>query len=245
MTPTILDDAPQELPEVQAGRLPARYGYTMQAVFLEYARPLLTPNVTVLDVGAGRSPTIACEHRPPGCHYVGLDISSEELRSAGRGAYQAVIAQDITRPISADGPFDLVLSWQVLEHVKPIDRALDNLRDVVGPGGTLLAQLSGSFAVFALLARVIPHRARVMAMARFLGSAEEEKFPTRYDRCYAGALERMLESWSSVKLVPFYRGAAYFGMSRPVQRAYLRYESLIAGRGVRNLATHYLVIARR
>jgi hypothetical protein len=55
----------------------------------------------------------------------------------------------------------------------------------------------------------------------------------------------MLASWSSVTLHPFYRGAVYFGTWRPLQRTYLGYESLIARLDVRNLATHYFVIASR
>ena len=230
---------------MQAGLLPERYGFAMQTVFLDRVRPLLKPGVTILDVGSGRSPTIAPENRPPGCRYTGLDISVEELEAAAPGAYDHAIACDITQPIPTDETFDLVLSWQVLEHVKPLDEALHNLRAVLRPGGIMLAQLSASFSAFALLARVVPHRARVWAMARFLGHAEEEKFPTHYDRCHARALERLLESWSSVTLHPFYRGAVYFGMWRPLQRAYLAYETFIERRDVRNLATHYLVIATR
>jgi SAM-dependent methyltransferase len=245
VSPTILDEPAQELAAVQAGLLPPRYGFAMQDVFLEHLRSLLKPDVAILDVGAGRSPTIAPEHRPAGCRYVGLDISEHELRSAASGAYDHAIAHDITRPLSTGESFDLVLSWQVLEHVKPLDRALDNLREVLRPGGIMLTQLSGSFSGFALLARVVPHRLRVWAMARYLSHPEEEKFPTYYDRCYAGALERMLASWSSVTLHPFYRGAVYFGTWRPLQRTYLGYESLIARLDVRNLATHYFVIASR
>lgn len=245
MSPTIRDEPAQGLPEVKAGRLPQRYAVRPQDVFLEHLRPLLQPNVSILDVGAGRSPTIAPERRPHGCRYVGLDISDQELRSAAPGAYDDAIAHDITKPLPAREPFDLVLSWQVLEHVKPIDHALDNLREVLRPGGVMLALLSGSFSAFALLARVMPHDLRVWAMARYLDQPEEEKFPTYYDRCHVGALERLLASWSSVTLHPFYAGAVYFGMWRPLQRTYLAYESLIARRDIRTLATHYLVIATR
>jgi len=48
-----------ELPEVQAGRLTARYGYAMQSVFFDHVRTLLKPGIAILDVGAGRNPTIA------------------------------------------------------------------------------------------------------------------------------------------------------------------------------------------
>lgn len=234
-----------ERPSVDRGLLPARYGYAMQDVFRRHAAALLEPGIAILDVGSGRNPSIAPEHRPPGCRYVGLDISAAELRSAPAGAYDRTIAHDVTRPLPAAEQFDLLLSWQVLEHVRPLAGALDNLRAALRPGGTMLAQLSGSFAAFSLLAHVIPHRARVWAMARFLGHAEEEKFPTHYDHCWATALERMCASWSSVTLIPFYRGAVYFSMWRPLQLAYLGYESAISARQVRNLATHYLLIARR
>lgn len=245
MSPTIIDEPAREVPAVQAGLLPERYGFAMQTVFLEHLRPLLKPGIGVLDVGSGRSPTLGRKDRPPGCRYVGLDISAHELDAAAPGSYDDVIAHDITRRLPTDETFDAVISWQVLEHVKPLDEALENLRAVVRPGGTMLAQLSASFSAFALLARVMPHTLRVKAMSRYLGSSEEEKFPTHYDRCHARALERMLGSWSSVTLLPFYRGAVYFGMWQPLQRTYLAYESLIARRDVRNLATHYLVIATR
>jgi SAM-dependent methyltransferase len=245
VTPAVLHAPARELPDVLAGLLPPRYGYAMQDVFLAHARPLLQPDVAILDVGAGRSPSIAPAQRPPGCRYVGLDISERELRSAAPGAYDGTITHDITRALAPGERFDLVLSWQVLEHVKPVERALETLREALRPGGTMLAQLSGAFSAFALLARVVPHPVRVRAMARYLAHAEEEKFPTHYDHCWATALERMCASWSSVRLLAFYRGAAYFGMSRSLQRLYLGYESAVARREVRNLATHYLVIARR
>ena len=217
----------------------------MQDVFFEHARPLLKPDMSILDVGSGRSPSVAAEDRPPGCRYVGLDISEHELRSAAPGAYDRTVTHDITRPLPTKEQYDLVLSWQVLEHVKPLDQAFESLRAVLRPGGTLLAQLSATFSAFALIARVVPHRARVWAMARYLGAAEEEKFPTHYDHCWASAIERMCAPWASVTLLPFYRGAGYFGMFEPMQRAYLGYESAVARREVRNLATHYLVIAKR
>jgi SAM-dependent methyltransferase len=245
VSPTIDDSPPVELEQVQAGRLPPRYGYRMQDVLLERLQPLLTPGVRVLDVGAGRSPTIAPENRPPGCTYVGLDISEHELACADSLAYDRTVVHDITQPNSELRDFDVIISWQVLEHVSPLVGALANLRSMLRPDGVLLAQLSGSFAAFALAARVVPHRIRVRVMSRYLGHPEEIKFPTRFDRCYARALERMLADWSSVEILPFYRGATYLSMSRTLQRAYLLYEGALARRDVRDLATHYLLIARR
>jgi SAM-dependent methyltransferase len=246
MSPTIYADEPaEELADVQAGRLPARYGSRMQDVLLEKLRPLLVDGVRILDVGAGRSPTIAPQDRPPGCEYVGLDISAQELESAPSGAYDSSVVHDISSPYAGLRDFDLVLSWQVLEHVSDLNRTLANLGEMLRPGGVLLAQTSGSYAAFALLARVMPHRLRVYAMARFLGHREEQKFPTSYDRCTEKAIRAMLSGWASVEIVPHYRGAPYFGMVRQLQRVYLVYENTVARRHATNLATHYLIIARR
>jgi SAM-dependent methyltransferase len=246
MSPTIYaDEPPQELADVSAGRLPDRYGYRMQDVLLERLRPLLVDGVRILDVGGGRSPTIAPEDRPAGCTYVGLDVSADELTSAPPGAYDGAVVHDVSTPHPELRDFDLILSWQVLEHVSELHRALDNLRLMLRPGGVLLAQLSGANAAFALLARVMPHRLRVYAMARFLGHPGELKFPTRYDRCTDRAMRGMLADWAAVEIVPFYRGAPYFAVARPLQSLYLHYEDAVARRHLVNLATHYLIVAQR
>src|SRR5581483_8166375 len=152
---------------------------------------------------------------------------------------------DIVEPFAEPCGVDVIISWQVLEHVSSLPRALSNLRAALRPGGTLVAQTSGSYAAFALAARVMPHRLRVTLMARQLGHAEEEKFPTHYDRCTARAIRKMLLQWESSEIVPFFRGAPYFGMSRPLQRMYLRYEDFIYSRSWDSLATHYLIMARK
>jgi SAM-dependent methyltransferase len=216
----------------------------MQDAFLERLRPLLLDGVTILDVGAGRDPTLAPADRPAGCRYLGLDISAAELEAAGAEAYDATYVHDIAEPLGALRDVDVIISWQVLEHVSTLPRALANLRAMLRPGGTMLAQTSGRFAAFALAARVMPHWLRVKALTRYLGHLEEDKFPTRYDHCTARALANLLGDWESREIVPFYRGAPYFSMSRPLQRTYLAYEDFIAARGWANLATHYLLIAR-
>jgi SAM-dependent methyltransferase len=244
VSPTIDQEPPEELADVRAGRLPARYGYRMQDVFLEHLRPLLVPGVQILDVGAGRSPTLAPADRPEGCRYLGLDISAEELEAAGSDAYDAAYVHDIVAPLPELRDLDVIISWQVLEHVESLPLALANLRAMLKPGGTLLAQLSGSFAAFALAARVIPHSLRVKAMSRYLGHGEELKFPTHFDHGTARAIRRLLGDWESSELIPFFRGAPYFSFSRPLQRLYLGYEGLIESRSIDSLATHYLIIAR-
>lgn len=240
-----VDEPAVELGDVVAGLLPARYGFRMQDVFLARVLERLSPGARVLDLGGGRNPAVPTDLRPSGVHYVGLDISADELANAPPGAYDDTVVHDVTQAIPGQGTYDLVVSWQVLEHVVPLAVALENVRDALKPGGALIAQVSGSFAIFSLAARVMPHRVRVAAMVRLLGHRSESKFPTRYDHCWATALDRSLSNWSEHELVLFYRGAAYLSALRPLQRAYLAYENAVAQRRVRNLATHYLIVATR
>jgi SAM-dependent methyltransferase len=229
----LIDHAPSDtLADVQAGRLPERYRQRMQDVFLEHLQPLLVPGVRILDVGSGRTPSLGPEDRPEGCHYIGLDIAEEELLAAGPGAYDESFAHDITKPLPAVRDVDLVISWQVLEHVSPLPAAFANLHATLRPGGTMLVQLSGSHAAFAVAAHVIPRRLAVKLMVDVLDHPPEQKFPTEFDDCHPRAFRRMLSSWSSSEIVSFYRAAPYFGMSRPLQRIYLGYENLIASRSV-------------
>lgn len=236
------EEGHRERDRAEAGELPERYAEPWGRPFFAEARRALTPGACILDVGAGRHPTLPANARPAGGTYVGLDISAAELRAAGAGAYDEIVAADVgqPRPEFAER-FDLVLSWQVLEHVDSMQRALATMHTYLKPGGIMVAQVSGSFAVFALLARVIPYSLSNRLMQRLLGTAAEDKFPTRYDRCYASALESLLDRWSDHRIVPRYKGAGYFRFSRRLERGYLSYEDWIARTGRRNLATHYVI----
>jgi hypothetical protein len=141
------------------------------------------------------------------------------------------------------GSFDLVLTWQALEHVGSMELALENIRAYLRPGGSMVAQISGAFAAFALLARVIPRAVASRAMRRLLDMDPETKFPTRYDGCHPSALEALLSRWTEHRIVPRYKGGAYFRFSRALERTYLAYENWIARSGHRTLATHYVIWA--
>jgi SAM-dependent methyltransferase len=214
----------------------------MQSALYARLLPHLREGVRILDVGGGRSPFLPPDMRPAGTRYVGTDIDLAELRSAAPEAYDDSFVWDITQPPSVEERFDVLVSWQVLEHVDSMERALANLRTVLVPGGMLFAQLTGGRAAFALLTRVLPLKVRVALMVRLLDHHEEDHFPTRYDQCRATDLRRLLSGWRRAEIVPYYRGAHYFDF--PVVRdAYLAYENAIASRHAVDFATHYLIVA--
>lgn len=240
------DEAAAERLGVAEGRLPARYGEPWADAFLARIAPHLKPGVCILDVGSGARPTLPLEQRPEGCVYVGLDVSGNELARAGAGAYDETIVGDVSTALpSLAGRFDLAISWQVLEHVSSMRGALATQRAALAPGGRMVALLSGTWAVFALAARVIPYRMSTQLQARLLGIAPEEKFPTRYDGCTDRALRRLLEEggWASWEIVPRYKAGGYLRFSRALQRLYLVYENWAAYAPRVDLATHYIVDA--
>jgi SAM-dependent methyltransferase len=226
--------------------LPERYAEPWREAFELRAASAAVAGAHVLDLGGGRRPAIPHERRPQGCRYAGLDVSAEELSAAPPGSYDEVWVRDAAAPVpELAGRFDLVVSWQALEHVRPLDLALENVRGYLKPGGRLLAMLSGRFAAFALVARLLPDRAGKELMARLIDRPPDTVFHSHYDRCWYGALDRMLASWSRAEIIPLYRGAGYFDFSPLLRGIYVRYEDWAARGMHRNLATHYLVDAMR
>jgi hypothetical protein len=190
--------------------LPLRYHTRWRQPYEDQISARLRDGMTILDIGAGRHPTLDADARPPRTTYVGLDISGDEMRAAGPNAYDEMQAADITSlvPTLVDS-VDLAVSWQVFEHVK----AMDGHR---------------------IVERVMSRHAQNVPV-----------FPAYYHRCSARQLRKMTVAWRSVEIVPLFRGATYFNFSTALTRMYLRYEEQARRRRADNLATHYLLIARK
>jgi SAM-dependent methyltransferase len=228
------------------GNTPVRYMEPWREAFDTRVAQALFPGIRILDVGSGRTPTLPVESRPEGCYYVGLDLSQEELDRSPAGSYDATYTWDIVKRLpELEGQFDLTVSWQVLEHVKPLSDALENIRSYLRPGGQLVAKLSGGLSAFAIVNRAVPSKVGVWAMHRLLGREPSTVFPAYYDKCTYSGLQRVCSPWSSVEVIPRFKGGTYFAPLGPVRSAYLIYENWAHSRNIRNLATHYIVVATR
>jgi SAM-dependent methyltransferase len=226
--------------------LPPRYEEHWYEPFLARIAPSLQEGVLVLDVGSGRNPALPQSLRPTSCHYVGLDLSAYELASAPPESYDETYVADVTRRLpKLEVRFDLIVSWQALEHVRSMADALDNLYAYTKPGGRLVVLVSGRFSAFAIINQFVPAKFGEAAMKRLLGREPDSVFSAHYDRCYYSALEPLLMRWSSWDLLPLYRGATYFRFAPALQRIYLKYEDWTCRAARRNLATHYLFTATR
>jgi SAM-dependent methyltransferase len=230
------------------GILPPRYASDMwDRPFHAELDRVLEPNLRILDVGSGARPAVPPASRPAGCTYTGLDISADELAKAEPGSYDRTIVADVVeyQPELANS-FDLVLSWFVLEHVKPIDAALQNMQRYLRPGGRLLAQLAGGLSPSGLANRAIPHSVAKLLLRVLLNEDPERVFPAHYDRCKQSALLHMLDrGWHDVEVRPLYVGAPYLRFSRLLTGVFVAYEEWTYRRDLRDLATYYLLLATK
>jgi len=221
-----------------------RYQVPWRGDFDAAIQRMLRPGMRVLDVGGGRTPTIPPSDRPEDITYVGLDPSEDEMLAAGEGAYDRRIVLPV-EALNEEAAFDLVVSWQVLEHVPSMADALEAMRHSLKPGGSLVVQFSGGNALYARLNRIIPGYVARFSMKILLRRNPDSVFRAYYDSCTYSELVALLDGrWSAYRVEPRYRGAGYFNFSRVLQSLYLQYETRIA-LSRPNLATHYEVYATR
>ena len=225
---------------------PARYEESTIARFKAIYEPLVRPGISILDVGSGAHPRIGAHKRDPDVHYVGLDISVGELQRAPEGSYHEMVETNVEDFVPALAErFDLILSWYTFEHIVHLDRAVDALHRYARPGGWFVGGLAGRNAVFALGNRLIPERIGVPLVTWLRGRAPEDVFTAHYDQCTDSGLRRVFADWAELQIVPLFRGAHYLDKVPIAQRAYLKYEDWAMNHEHDDLATYYIVAARK
>jgi SAM-dependent methyltransferase len=223
-----------------------RYADNWRQNFALQYQPYLREGMTILDVGSGRAPAIPIEQRPASSRYIGLDISSEELELAPSGSYNERFVRDLKDHDPAlDDQIDLAISWQVLEHVEPLGDAIENVHAYLKPGGHFVVLLSGRNSHFAVINRLMPEKIGVFAMKYLLKRPPESVFRAHYDACTHSGLAALLANWDHVEIKSLFRGARYLGFFPPAVAIYTKYEDWALRSGKHDLATHYVVIARK
>jgi SAM-dependent methyltransferase len=217
-----------------------------RAAFESAYRDALAPGAQVLDVGSGRRPTIPIDARPAGVTYVGLDISQRELEAAPPGSYDETHVSDVETPIPGlAGRFDLIVSWQVLEHVADLEATLSTLRGYLRPAGVMVLEFTGKWSIPGVLGRIVPARLGRWGLVHLVGRKPEGIFPAHFDRCSASDLRRFLQDASEVRIEPRFSSAGYFRRVPLLRSAWSRVEDLMIRGRHDDLASYYLVVARR
>lgn len=109
-----------------------------ELLFREYAAKYFSSEKKVLEIGPNGYPSYYQRMlKQPGIEWHTLDIGSESIAGGEKNPLHIFSKSEYYYPI-ADDSFDIVLSGQVMEHVKKIWLWMDELRRIVKPGGLII-----------------------------------------------------------------------------------------------------------
>jgi SAM-dependent methyltransferase len=124
----------------------------------------------VLEAGGGSDCHLPL---PAGAEITTLDISLEQLE---RNTYaKEKLHGDLQTFDFGPRRFDLIICWDVLEHLETPEAALMRLAGALKPGGRLLIKGPLPNTVKGLVTRFTPHALHVQFYKRILGSADAGK----------------------------------------------------------------------
>lgn len=202
----------------------------------------------VADIGGGRTCSFA-ERLPPdkGVRIVAVDVSADEL-DANTTAHETRVA-DVSRHIPfRDGEIDLLVSRTVLEHVPDLESAAREMARVLRPGGQTLHLLPCRYALFALIARVVPFDLAKRVLHTIVpGSEGVVEFDVYYDHGHPRELERVFSAagFRDVEVECIWDQTGYFHAFFPAFLLVLLYQRTAARLRLRVLASYAIVRATR
>jgi SAM-dependent methyltransferase len=132
----------------------------------------------VIEAGCGARSHLSY---PDGARVVGVDLLRAQLR---RNTSTPWLAQgDVTALPVASGSADLVVCWDVLEHLPAPERAVAEIARVLRPGGLAVLALPNILSLKGLVTRFTPWWFHVWVYRRVLGDSSAgtdafDQFPT-------------------------------------------------------------------
>ncbi|MEI9886077.1 MAG: methyltransferase domain-containing protein [Rhizomicrobium sp.] len=207
-------------PEIGAGGFSHRDG-TVE--FYSRVNALLRPNMTVLDLGAGR-----------GLFLEGNSLYRRDLQTL-QGKVKELIGVDVDPAIEqhpaldrryvvlvsaplplADNSVDLIVSDWVFEHIAEPSALVTEIERVLKPGGWICARTNNKWGMIGLVARAIPNRLHVSALKRLQpGRKDVDVFPVTYKMNTPSAIRTLFKPARWLDYSYFWNGdPAYYAESR-------------------------------
>lgn len=216
----------------------------------EVARALsaLPDGGVVADIGGGRTCSFA-ERIPDDkvLQIVAVDVSPYEL-AANTTAHETRVA-DVSRHIPfEEGEVDLLVSRTLLEHVPDVQSAVREMARVLKPGARTFHLLPCRYALFAVIARVVPFDLAKRVLHTIIpGSRGVVEFEVFYDRGHPRDLERafLAAGFREVEVDYTWDQTAYFQAFFPAFLAVLLYQRIAKLLRLRVLASYAIVRAVR
>lgn len=207
----------------------------------------------VCDLGGGADPVLTLEEiAEAGVDYEVLDIAADQLAKTPDG-YRTVLA-DATAPDFAEhhGPYDLVVSTFVCEHIPAPEAFHRGVREALAPGGRAMHVFPTLYEPAFLLNRLVPERLTERVLHRVQPGREpegtNEKFEAYYRWCRGPspkAAARLEGAGFEVLEYTGYFGHAYFERLPALQHAADRAWAALVRRPVPALTAYAWVLLRR
>ena len=231
-----------------------RYWFDLWTDHPEQALTLAaTPGVErVCELGGGANPLIPLELiERNGLNHEIADVSAAELAKAPAG-YRTVVLDATSDALAARGPYDLVVSAFLAEHVNDARALHRSVYAALRPGGTALHTFPTLYEPAFMVNRVMPERVVEPLLKRIQPGREPEgehaKFRAYYRWC-RGPTRRQLRRLESVgfQVLDYvgYFGHGYFGPLKPLDRVEQALSHALVRRPLPALTSYATVTLRR
>jgi SAM-dependent methyltransferase len=131
--------------------------------------------LAVLDAGCGDRCALAY---PSDADVTGVDVSSEPLARNAR--LDRRIVADLAQADLGEQRFDVIVCWDVLEHLRDPGSALDNMADALAPNGLLVVKVPNVRSLKGLATKFTPYGFHRWLYRTFGITAEAMPFPTPF-----------------------------------------------------------------
>jgi SAM-dependent methyltransferase len=129
---------------------------------------------------------------------VGIDISPEQL-DKNKNINEKILGDIERYPLEQDR-FDLIVSWEVFEHLDDPALALENLAQALRPGGLLIIAAPNPVSMKGIVTRITPHIFHIWVYRYIFNKANAglpgyAPFPTTYRKSmFPDSLQRFARS---------------------------------------------------
>lgn len=201
----------------------------------------------VLDAGAGAAWFFEKDFKDHhNLYLIGVDIEEPEMLL--NDALDERHAADVCVSLPVEpGTVDAITAYSGVEHFPDNQAFLRNCYAALRPGGRLIAQFPGRYALFTTLNRLLPRRlARAVLYALVPGKEGELGFKAYYDRTNYSAFKRIAEA-EGLEIEYHFPGYFddYFKFFTPVFFFWQAFCILMFSLGIKDLATYNLFVLRK
>ena len=157
----------------------------------------------------------------PGARLVGIDISAKQLDR--NTALDEKIVGDIQALDLGGRQFDVVVCWDVLEHLPQPKRALEYLAAATRPGGILILAMPNALSLKGLVTKLTPYRAHVFVYRVVFGNpgaGSDDQGPFHTYMRLAIAPRRIARAAREHRLSLLYQARYESPMQKEVRRKY-------------------------